>query len=212
MLRQFTAAALFLTIFDFAPRASATTIIDTIQGDTFNCCAGWTVSNIPGNVQSIALPFNSASAVTITDITAFVGGSEGGSIDFGIMSASGSIPSGTFLFHQTVGLTTSAIVLTSLNWSLSAGDYFLAAVPASVFGGGAWQSNPNLQGPFPFSSGTVNSNWIVSSVSNLPEALISSNDVTATPLPAALPLFAGGLGLIGLLARRRTQRRAIAFA
>ena len=32
-------------------------------------------------------------------------------------------------------------------------------------------------------------------------------DVTATPLPAALPLFAGGIGLIGLLARRRKRTR-----
>jgi len=35
------------------------------------------------------------------------------------------------------------------------------------------------------------------------------NDVAATPLPAALPLFAGGIGLIGLLARRR-KRKALA--
>jgi hypothetical protein len=34
---------------------------------------------------------------------------------------------------------------------------------------------------------------------------------TATPLPAALPLFAGGLGVIGLLARRR-KRKAAAIA
>jgi hypothetical protein len=34
----------------------------------------------------------------------------------------------------------------------------------------------------------------------------------ATPLPAALPLFAGGVGLIGLLACRRRQRRTNAFA
>jgi len=32
--------------------------------------------------------------------------------------------------------------------------------------------------------------------------------VATTPLPAALPLFAGGLGLIGLLARRRKQKLA----
>jgi hypothetical protein len=32
--------------------------------------------------------------------------------------------------------------------------------------------------------------------------------VGATPLPAALPLFAGGLGVMGLLARRRKRRSA----
>lgn len=33
-------------------------------------------------------------------------------------------------------------------------------------------------------------------------------DVTATPLPAALPLFAGGLGLMGLFARYRKRKVA----
>ncbi len=35
---------------------------------------------------------------------------------------------------------------------------------------------------------------------------------TPTPLPAALPLFAGGLGVIGLLARRRKRKYAAAIA
>jgi len=34
----------------------------------------------------------------------------------------------------------------------------------------------------------------------------ASADISATPLPAALPLFAGGLGLVGLLAGRRKRR------
>jgi hypothetical protein len=41
--------------------------------------------------------------------------------------------------------------------------------------------------------------------------LVRTADIGATPLPAALPLFAGGLGLIGLLARRK-KRTAAAVA
>jgi hypothetical protein len=40
----------------------------------------------------------------------------------------------------------------------------------------------------------------------------SSAAASATPLPAALPLFAGGLGVIGLLARRRKRKNAAAVA
>lgn len=42
---------------------------------------------------------------------------------------------------------------------------------------------------------------------NTIQAFALSN-VATTPLPAALPLFAGGLGLVGLLARRRKQKAA----
>jgi hypothetical protein len=37
-------------------------------------------------------------------------------------------------------------------------------------------------------------------------------DVAATPLPATLPLFAGGLGFVGYLARRRKRSSRPAFA
>ena len=37
-------------------------------------------------------------------------------------------------------------------------------------------------------------------------------DVSTTPLPASLPLFAGGLGLIGWLARRRNRKAAALLA
>jgi hypothetical protein len=39
-----------------------------------------------------------------------------------------------------------------------------------------------------------------------------SGSLTTTPLPAALPLFAGGLGVIGLLARRRKRKHAAVLA
>ena len=39
-----------------------------------------------------------------------------------------------------------------------------------------------------------------------------SSILTTTPLPATLPLFAGGLGAMGLLGRRRKRKNAAALA
>ena len=39
------------------------------------------------------------------------------------------------------------------------------------------------------------------------DASFDVTGVNATPLPAALPLFAGGLGVMGLVARRRKKRK-----
>jgi hypothetical protein len=44
---------------------------------------------------------------------------------------------------------------------------------------------------------------------NIGSTLVRIEDVGSTPLPAALPLFAGGLGVIGLLARRRKRKNAV---
>jgi hypothetical protein len=44
------------------------------------------------------------------------------------------------------------------------------------------------------------------------QTVITYTGVSATPLPAALPLFAGGLGVIGLLARRRKRKGAAYIA
>ena len=38
-----------------------------------------------------------------------------------------------------------------------------------------------------------------------------NGEIGITPIPASLPLFAGGLGLIGLLSRRRKQKAAAAI-
>ena len=50
--------------------------------------------------------------------------------------------------------------------------------------------------------GTINEFYGIDNV------VVSTN---ATPLPAALPLFAGGLGVIGLLARRRKRKNVAAL-
>ena len=43
--------------------------------------------------------------------------------------------------------------------------------------------------------------------SNSGGVLLDNISVTATPLPAALPLFAGGLGIMGLIGRRRRNSK-----
>jgi hypothetical protein len=35
-------------------------------------------------------------------------------------------------------------------------------------------------------------------------------EVTATPLPAALPLFAGGFGVVAMIAQRRKRQVSVA--
>jgi hypothetical protein len=40
----------------------------------------------------------------------------------------------------------------------------------------------------------------------------TSDVASATPLPAALPLFAGGLGFVGYLTRRKKRAQAVAAA
>jgi hypothetical protein len=52
--------------------------------------------------------------------------------------------------------------------------------------------------------------WDMTCANDVIQGLVtlSSTDLQGTPLPAALPLFAGGLGVIGMLARRRKQKNA----
>ena len=45
-----------------------------------------------------------------------------------------------------------------------------------------------------------------------PTGLLVSADVSAVPLPAALPLFASGIGALGLLGWRRKKRKPVALA
>jgi hypothetical protein len=41
---------------------------------------------------------------------------------------------------------------------------------------------------------------------------VTINDVAATPLPAALPLFASGLGMFGFLVRRKKRNAQAVLA
>jgi hypothetical protein len=99
---------------------------------------------------------------------------------------------------------------TSLSWSVAAGNYWLVAIGEDGFQGG-WQVNQNIDN-CAYEQGT---GWAACTAGGAPGALaaiITSADSTVTPLPAALPLFATGLGVMGFLAKRRMRKSGAAIA
>jgi hypothetical protein len=80
-----------------------------------------------------------------------------------------------------------------------------ADVYALHFGSGAHSNFIDIV--LVFSGATTLTDVTLSGLSNF-----RSFDITATPLPAALPLFAGGLGMVGFLAGRRKRKNAAAIA
>jgi len=86
--------------------------------------------------------------------------------------------------YQSGPTTTGTYVLD--NYDLAAGTYVLDTYLGSG-GGGGTSTDPDYAVGF-------------------------SSILTTTPLPATLPLFAGGLGAMGLLGRRRKRKNAAALA
>ena len=94
----------------------------------------------------------------------------------------------THILYQSGPTTTGTYVLN--NYDLAAGTYVLDTYLGSC---GAGQD---------CSAGT----------STDPNYAVGFTPITTTPLPATLPLFAGGLGAMGLLGRRRKRKNAAALA
>ena len=127
-----------------------------------------------------------------TDQFCLMNGCGGGTLT----SLSFSIDGGLFLFSTSgsgvsfPSATFTNSVLTALSFGQTVGGNDQLQMPYS---GGLTYSFNQYSNPSVFTTGAI------------------TDSLAATPLPAALPLFAGGLGMLGLIGRRR-KRRAAAIA
>lgn len=67
-------------------------------------------------------------------------------------------------------------------------------------------SNENGQAGSPLCNMITGANCSGTNFNTHPDDFFGAGSLVVTPLPAALPLFAGGLGLVGMFARRRKQK------
>jgi hypothetical protein len=203
--------------------ASAATLLDTTPAGTGGAALEY--FSVPGNVQSpffsyIAVEFSSPTAATITAVQAaifgYTTGGFFGNINLGVMNDAGGVPSGSFISgeYSLVLSPSSPVNLTSLSWSISAGTYWLAAVvdPLSTNFDGGWYFNPNSSVTWASANNASGGVWLNggNAIEGAPAALITA-ELSATPLPATLPLLVTGLGAMGLLGWRR-KRKAQAVA
>jgi len=111
------------------------------------------------------------------------------------------------------GTGTIDVELGLLSSGLSANNISLSSPLATVSISGGPSSTPtDIITNLNLAAGTyVLDNFVAGSLTD-PNYAVLFAPVSATPLPAALPLFVGGLGVLGLLGRRRKRKSAAVAA
>lgn len=214
MIRKLAAAVAGAGLLVTCWQASATTIADTTVGVDPTLTGGFAVEY---GTQAVASGFTSDTPATIRYIDAYLHGGE--IVQLGLMASDATTggPSGTWLYApQNIQLTsTNTVILSSLNWSIEAGQrYWLTAVDNPEIYDGAWmyQWDASYHIPYAvsytFGNPSDASTWRVNGppTGQAPAAFISTDDIQATPLPAALSLFATGAGVLGLLGWRKKRK------
>jgi hypothetical protein len=186
-------------------QATADTLLNTIGSDPF-VGGGYSV----GQNLSLALQFSAGGDSLVTGVEAYI---PSGLFQLGLMPDSAGLPSGTFVAGDVVTISTSGpgpVNLTSLNWSITPGSFYWlvgAATPPNS-GGFSWQFSSTATNV----SAVDDGGWApFGPTPNFPPEAIVIGSAASTPLAPAFPLFATGLGGLGLLGWRR-KRKAQAVA
>jgi hypothetical protein len=178
--------------FPIAPDVSFTF---TIVGDT-----GAVIAGSPSGPPNNGNPFQNAG----TSAT-FVSGSLSANLSNTLVNLFNNNQTATFPgvgFFQTSPAVVGEVLGTPAGGGL--GSYDLTTAFALIN-----SNSPNFVSFIPQTFATDSGDLIFTHISALTfEAVIPSSE---TPVPAAFPLFASGLGVLGLLARRR-KRKAAALA
>lgn len=182
----------------FALPSHAMVVLDTFgPGDTSPGLT-WSLYNQgAAGGQYLAVPFNLAGAATVDSVLSSIQGS--GGYQIGVVAGAG-LPSGAFVYSTSVTNPVANLSLSSLGWTLGAGDYWLVA-KADPGAGGTWQGgNQPGASAWAFTFGADDANWFFTGTDDAPATRIMA---TAVPEPASLALMLGGLALVGGLARSR---------
>ena len=226
--RTLLAAPMLVAAIIYSAQANATTISQTLGGvdfmsgtkvgaGTFNTTSAgepppfnaFIGSDVSGPNFSASWTFSyGAIADTIT----------GATLEIGLLDADSSAAPGNTVSSYTISVGSNVVDLTALlntameaDAGLNSYEYWdtitLPNSALSLLAGGSPRVSLTLQGPGLGVLGTTTYNGAALDFSTIAIDTVG----TATPLPAALPLFATGLGAMGLLGWRR-KRKAQAVA
>jgi hypothetical protein len=183
MRRKFVAALITSAAIACCSPANAVTVNYTM---TFTPTAGAPTGGTGLLVINETLPLNTFTENFAGDIVSFVATVDGLTFNF--------VPAN---FTADIGMNQQFFSLTG------------SSSPAVLGPGGLMETLVLGGGPGPFSTYNITN----PGGPNLQDGhFFISAGVIATPLPAALPLFAGGLGVMGLLVSRRKRKSAATAA
>ena len=198
--QKFLTIPALLLLCGLAAQAAAQSVVLDSYGPG-NAVNGWPsdVYRNGAGRQDLAIPFTIGAATDIQSILSSIDGL--GGVTVGILARQAAVPSGSAWLYSTL-LVDPAInsLLTPTGWTLSAGNYWLAAVADMGFSG-TWQSGtdqPSADWAYTNNAGawaTVTRPFV-----GLPAARIT---VSAVPEPSTYGLMLAGALLLAGLRRRQ---------